>query len=230
MNPKTRIRVGLSLAALVLLAGLVLYGVFDFTTVKRMCLSLKARADAQPILTGLILFSINLLIQAMSVPFKVIASLAAGALMGWAVGGAVTLAGVLCGTTILFAVVRWTGLAVPARFRASGLSSRIIAAFRTSPIRGVAALRMVITLPYPAITIAAATAGLPLAGFIVGSLLGDAPVAYLYAFAGQRLMAMATPGEAISSGWALLLLLAAVVLLGSVAAGRFVLRPRKMAP
>ena len=53
-------------------------------------------------------------------------------------------------------------------------------------------------LPYGPITIACALVGIRFRQFAIGSLLGDLPVAALYAFAGSRLMLLASTDEAIS--------------------------------
>jgi len=206
--------------ALVVAAGICFYVLLDFATVKHWCLEALGFAEAHPVLAAILLFSVNALVQVLALPLKVFASLAAGALLGWLWGGAVTLAGVTSGATLLFTLTKWSRIAIPERLRMHDLGSRLIERFRTNPIRGVAGLRMIVTLPYPPITVAAALAGIPLSDFVLGSILGDAPVAFLYTFAGERLKDLVTPGQAVSMRWAILLLVAAVILFGSMAITR----------
>ncbi|MCU0662614.1 MAG: VTT domain-containing protein [Myxococcota bacterium] len=149
------------------------------------------------------------------IPTKGVATLVAGALVGPLLSGVATLSGVAVGTTMLFfATRRLLGEYVRNRLgpRLAWVEERL--AHR--PIWSMIALRLMITLPYGPITMAAALSRVRYRDFLVGSIIGDLPVIALYSVAGSRLEALASTRDVIDPWSATLLLCAAIVMLASV--------------
>jgi len=215
MTPvKKRLSILLAVIAVVVIACAVFFP--DFSVVKNTVLDLYISAQQHFPVTVLILLALNIVSQMLALPAKTVLSLSAGALIGYLPGTAVTLAGVIAGSVVLFATVRWTGFSLPGKFRPESLGSRIIEKIRARPVRAVMGLRLVLTLPYPAITVGAAAAGIRLRHFVIGSLIGDAPVVVIYNIAGERLRQLAAPSDAISLNEMVILSAAALVLIVSV--------------
>ena len=209
-----RLSILLAVIAVLVIACVVFFP--DFSAVKDTVLSLYSTARQHFLVTLLVLLALNIVSQMLALPAKTVLSLSAGALIGYLPGAAVTLTGVIAGSAVLFATVRWTGFSLPGKFRPESLGSRIVERIRARPIRAVMGLRLVLTLPYPAITVGAAAAGIKLRHFIIGSLIGDAPVVVIYNIAGERLRQLAAPSDAISVNEIIILSAAAIVLIASV--------------
>jgi len=171
------------------------------------------------LLTALALAAAQALSMAFSLPTKAVLTLLAGALLGPWIGSPVTMAGVIAGATALFFFVRRM-VNHERDEKRTGLIATLEKRIRRRPILAVAGLRMVITIPYGPITIAASLAGIRYPRFVLGSLLGDAPVVVLYCMAGERLATLATTSEAVSPVTAVILAAAGIVMLvGALAPG-----------
>ncbi|MCK9463280.1 MAG: VTT domain-containing protein [Proteobacteria bacterium] len=208
---RNRLWILLAAALLAIAVAWVACGRFDLDDVKRAARALDATAAAHPLLAFLGVTAAQAAGMAVSLPTKALLALLAGALLGPFAGAAATEVGVLAGTTALFfGCRRALGPDTLSRFGrlASGLQDRL----RSRPVLAVAGLRLVVTIPYGPITIACAAAGMDYRRFLLGSLLGDLPVAALYAFAGSRLMSLASADEAISPATVVVLVVAGVAM------------------
>jgi uncharacterized membrane protein YdjX (TVP38/TMEM64 family) len=186
-------------AALLALAAAWIFVAARFTLadVKLAARALDEVASAHPIALFLAAMVTQTVGMAFSLPTKALLTLLAGAVLGPLAGAAATEVGVLAGTTALFFGSR-RALGSSALERFGTLAVRLQERLRSRPVLAVAGLRLVITIPYGPITMACAAVGMGYRQFALGSLLGDLPVAALYAFAGSRLMSLASAGEAIS--------------------------------
>ena len=185
---------------------------------KRIAAEISGFAGAHPFLVALAIFAAQAVGMTFSLPTKGVLTVMAGALLGPIPGALATLSGVLLGTTALFF---GSGKLFGDRSseRADGLVAKLTDRIRRRPILAVAGLRLVITLPYGPITIAASLAGIDYKRFLLGSIIGDLPVVLLYSFAGERLAAMATTSEAVSPLTLIILAAAGIALFVSALAG-----------
>jgi len=213
-----RRRILLAIALLALVAACAYVAVrFTFADLKLAARALDAVAGAHPIAVFFGAAAVQAVGMAVSLPTKALLALLAGALLGPLAGAAATEAGVLAGTTALFfGCTRFLGAGTLSRFGA--LAARLEERLRSRPVLAIAGLRLVITIPYGPITIACATLGIGYRQFALGSLLGDLPVTALYAFAGERLMSLASAGEAISPATAIALAAAGVAMFAAAVA------------
>jgi len=165
-----------------------------------------------PLLVGGTLFLALFATGVTTIPLKAVLTLLAGALFGPVVGSALTMAAVLCGTSLTFlAVRRWFRERVENRM--GRLARKLETRVSERPIRAVAGLRLMIWLPYGPITLASSVTSIRYRDFAIGSFLGDLPVIVLYSMAGERLTHLATASDAISPLTVVILIVAGAVLL-----------------
>jgi uncharacterized membrane protein YdjX (TVP38/TMEM64 family) len=215
-DPRSARRWILLAIALAALAAVWIFasGRLTLDDVKRAARALDETAAARPAIAFLGVLAAQAVGMALSLPIKALLALLAGALLGPIAGTAATEVGVLAGTTALFfGCRRVLGDNTLASF--GRLAARLEDRLRARPALAVAGLRLVVTIPYGPITIACAAVGMRYRDFALGSLLGDLPVAALYAFAGSRLMSIASAGEAISPATAIALAAAGAVMLAA---------------
>lgn len=169
----------------------------NFTNVQRWSLELQQFTNTHIILTTLGLVAIQALSMLFTLPTKAIFNIVAGALLGFIGGAVVTLCGALIGTTGLFFFFGRL-FSKPARHRIPDKLKKFEQKIQQRPLLTVASLRMILALPYGAITIFCAIGKIPYRPFIIGSLLGDIPVVALYSAAGLKLAQLANAKEAVS--------------------------------
>jgi uncharacterized membrane protein YdjX (TVP38/TMEM64 family) len=208
-------------------AGIAVSRFFTLADVKRAAEALDGLTGAHPIAVFLCALAAQALGMAFSLPTKALLALLAGALLGPLAGATATETGVLAGTTALYFGCRRL-LDGSSLTRFGTLAGRLEDRLRSRPLLAIAGLRLVITIPYGPITIACAAVGIRYRQFLLGSLLGDLPVTALYAFAGGRLMALASTGEAISPATCVALAGAGVAMFAAALFGPS--RPRDGAP
>lgn len=217
------------LAALIGGGSLLVGRAVSLDDARRWAAAAGALAAEQPVAVFLAVVGLNAVSMALSLPLKALFTVLAGALLGVVAGSAASVVGVLGGTSLLFWAVR-RGLR--ARFletmgeRARRLERRLT----RRPIRAMAALRLIVTLPYGPITIAAALTTIRFRDFLLGSLLGDLPVIALYAVAGRELARLRTLSDVLSPGTLAILLAAAAVFLATALFGGREPAPPKAAP
>ncbi len=209
---------------LLLLGAFVLVGTvccihwMTFAMVQNAVLRWSKDAADHPEWTIPLLFTVQAIGMLFSLPTKALFTLASGALLGAVLGGAVTMAGVLAGTSGLFFAVRRILLPEPKQLDPRLEKIRQRAAQR--PIRTIAGLRLILTLPYGPITVMAALTPMSYGRFLLGSLTGDLPVVALYALAGERLYQLRDSSDAVSWSSVAILCTAGTALFISAIAGQ----------
>lgn len=200
-------------------AGLLVGRAVTLDDARRWAAAAGAFAATQPVLVFLALAALHAALMALSLPLKALVTVVAGALLGAVAGAAATVIGVLAGTSLLFWAVR-RGLRARFQQAMGERARRLEERLARRPIRAMAALRLVVTLPYGPITIAAALTRIRYRDFLLGSLVGDLPVIALYAVAGRELSRLRSLSDVLSPGTLVVLLAAAAVFLATVLFGR----------
>jgi uncharacterized membrane protein YdjX (TVP38/TMEM64 family) len=187
---------------------------FSFDYIKTTALNVQTTAAQHPIITFSALVVIHLTGMVIGVPTKGVFNIVAGALLGIVFGIVATVLGVYLGTTILFLLTRHH-----LRHRYEKIAGSLLKRFENRmnahPIRTMASLRLLITLPFGPITVMSALSQIRYRHFLVGSVLGDLPVIIFYAVAGQQLANLNTSSDAISPQALAVLLSVAVLLIAS---------------
>ena len=199
----------------------------NFETVRQMALQIRNLASAHLIVSFFILLLIHITGMFFTLPTKAIFTMVSGALLGFVPGAMATLAGTLAGTSALFFTAQKL-VDSETLEKLPGLLKRFKARLLHHPMLTVASLRMILVLPYGAITIFCAITRIPYRAFLAGSVLGDIPVILLYSAAGIKLIELTQKNEAISFETVVLLSLAGIGLFaGSLFSGKrkFVLKP-----
>jgi uncharacterized membrane protein YdjX (TVP38/TMEM64 family) len=180
--------------------------------VRRLAEAGQAAVDENPLPVLGMLFAALLVTGITTLPLKAVLTVLAGALFGPIGGSAITMVAILLGTSITFQLVRRYFRERVAKSRGK-LARKLEQRFADRPIRAMAGLRLMITLPYGPITLAAAVTSIKYREFLLGSFIGDLPVIVLYSMAGERLATLASTSEAISPLTVVILVAAGAVLL-----------------
>jgi uncharacterized membrane protein YdjX (TVP38/TMEM64 family) len=204
-----------AIAALWLAAGRFV----TFEEVKAVGRSAAGAARADPLLAAAILALAHAVCMAFSLPSKAVLTLLAGALLGPLLGWAATEAGVLAGTTVLFFAARRL-LRERVEARLGGFARTVHERVSRRPIRAVAGLRLIVTLPYGPVTMAAALSSMRYREFLAASVIGDAPITAIFVLAGERLASLASPSDALSPATLVVLIGGGFLLLASVLLAR----------
>ncbi|MDD5306159.1 MAG: VTT domain-containing protein [Deltaproteobacteria bacterium] len=190
-----------------------------FEEVKVLGQSATGAARANPLLAAAILASAHAACMALSLPMKAVLTLLSGALLGPILGWGATEAGVLVGTTVLFFAARRL-LRARVEARLGGFARTVHERVSQRPVRAVAGLRLIVTLPYGPVTMAAALSSMRYRDFLVASVIGDAPITAIFVLAGERLASLDSPSDALSPTTLAVLIGAGFLLLASVLAAR----------
>ncbi|MBN2342740.1 MAG: VTT domain-containing protein [Deltaproteobacteria bacterium] len=169
----------------------------QFKDVQSYTLQMQSVAQTHLLITTALLFFIQAAGMFFTLPTKAVFNMVAGALLGFFPGALVTIAGTLVGTSGLFWVSRKI---TPDNIfeKLPPLLKRFEQKLLTRPTLTLASLRLILALPYGAITIFAAISGIRFRPFIIGSFLGDIPVVLLYSAAGLQLADLASAKDALS--------------------------------
>ena len=181
----------------------------DFGTIQTLTLKMQSAASAHRVITFLVLLVIQAVGMFFTLPTKAIFNMVGGALLGFIPSAVMIMLGTLLGTTGLFfatqkIVTQDTLEKLPRQLK------KFEKKLQNRPTLTVASLRLILALPYGAITIFCAVTRIPYRAFLTGSLLGDIPVILLYSFAGLKLAELAGTGEAVSPATIIALSLAGV--------------------
>jgi uncharacterized membrane protein YdjX (TVP38/TMEM64 family) len=137
-------------------------------------------------------------LAALAVPVAGMLTLAGGFLFGTLVGGAAALVGATAGATALFLAARTSlGALMERRAQRSGRADRLRrleAGFRAHQASYLLALRLVPLFPFWLVNLVAALFGMKRRTFILCSLAGMAPAAFVYAGIGAGLSAVVAQG------------------------------------
>lgn len=204
--------------ALFLAATVLLGAQLSLEDAKALARSVQGWSAAHLALAVAAIALAQLLSGLTAIPTKGVMTLVGGALVGPLFAGVATLVGVGLGTSALFFATRqllhhWARSHLGPRL--AWVENRL----SRRPIWSMIALRLMITLPYGPITMAAALSRLRYRDFLIGSLIGDLPVIVLYALAGSQLETLASTKDAIDPWSAALLIAAATVMLAGVFLG-----------
>jgi uncharacterized membrane protein YdjX (TVP38/TMEM64 family) len=127
-------------------------------------------------------------------PAAELLTIAGGFLFGRWLGTLYAVVGATAGATLEFLAAR-AGLAGLAA-RAGGWAERVHEGFRRDALSYLLVLRLVPLVPFWIVNLVAAGAGLPLPVFIVGTVVGIIPGAFVYASLGTGLGELAAQGTA----------------------------------
>lgn len=128
-----------------------------------------------------------------SVPGAVWFTIGAGFLFGPVVGAGVALIGATIGATILFIAARYA-FADAVRNRFPGQIKRLQDGLSRDAFTYVMILRLIPAIPFFVINLATALLNVPLRAFVLASLIGMAPAAYVYATLGGKLFEILEEG------------------------------------
>jgi uncharacterized membrane protein YdjX (TVP38/TMEM64 family) len=128
-----------------------------------------------------------------SVPGAIWFTLGAGFLFGPWLGAGVALLGATIGATILFLAARYA-FADWVRNKFPGYVKRLQDGFSQDAFTYVMILRLVPVFPFFVINLATALLNVPLRAFVLASLIGMAPGAYVYATVGGKLSSVVEEG------------------------------------
>ena len=161
-----------------------------------------------------------------SVPGALWFTIGAGFLFGGFLGTGVAVIGASAGATIIFLAARYA-FADWVRERFGGYVKRLQDGFSRDAFTYVLLLRLIPALPFFGINIATAVLNVPLRAYVLGTLIGVVPGAYVYAVVGAKLSEAAI-GEI--PGFLSLLtpdVIAAMVAFAALAIAPWYLRRRK---
>jgi uncharacterized membrane protein YdjX (TVP38/TMEM64 family) len=192
-------RYGPFLAVVALIALVAVTGVWrrvDLAELQRHHAQFRAFVRAHPGESLAAYFGVYAAIATACVPGTGFLSLAGGYLFGPIVGGAVGLAGSVTGSVIVCLAVR--GAFAEAVARRSGPRLRAIeAGLRREAFGYLLSLKMLPFAPFPLANIAAGLAGVRPTAFFFASLLGGAPLSFIYAGLGASLSRVLDSGAPI---------------------------------
>lgn len=136
-------------------------------------------------------FTIYVGVVALSLPGGALLTIAGGFLFGWIMGGAIVVIAATIGATILFLIAR-TSLGEPLAAKAGPKLEKLAAGFRQDALHYLLFLRLVPAFPFWLVNLAPALLGVPLATFVLGTLLGIIPGTFAFAFLGAGLDSVIT--------------------------------------
>jgi len=182
-------RYGPFLAIAALIAIIVVTGVWrhvELDELQRSHAQLRAFARGNPAEGLVAYFGVYVVIAAGCLPGISLVSIAGGYLFGAVAGGAVGLAGSVTGSMIVYAAVR--SAFAEAVTRRSGPRLRAMeAALRRDAFGYLLSLKLMPVAPFPLANIAAGLAGVRPTALLFASLLGSAPLCFIYAGIGASL-------------------------------------------
>jgi uncharacterized membrane protein YdjX (TVP38/TMEM64 family) len=182
-------RYGPFLAIAALIAIIVVTGVWrhvELDELQRSHAQLRAFVRGNPAEGLVAYFGVYVVIAAGCLPGISLVSIAGGYLFGALAGGAVGLAGSVTGSMIVYAAVR--SAFAEAVTRRSGPRLRAMeAALRRDAFGYLLSLKLMPVAPFPLANIAAGLAGVRPTALLFASLLGSAPLCFIYAGIGASL-------------------------------------------
>lgn len=187
----------------------------NFDSIKKQTLLIQTTAQNHIYVAAAGLFLIHLLGMLFTLPIKAIFNIVSGALLGVVAGTAITILGTLIGTTGLFFFSKKI-LRESASTRLPAKLKKFESKLKTHPTITVASLRLILALPYGAITMFSAATNIKYRPFIIGSFLGDIPIVLMYSSAGLKLADLVSAKEALSLTSVVILTLAGIGLFAGV--------------
>ncbi len=158
----------------------------DLPTLKRHRDTLLAFADAHFVAAMAIGFVAYVTAVAFSLPGALVLSLAMGFVFGRWVGSVLVVAAATTGATLVFVAARYL-FADAARRRLGALGERINAGFTENAFSYMLFLRLVPVFPFFLVNLAPAFTTVPLATYVLATLLGIIPGTFVFVNLGQAL-------------------------------------------
>ncbi|HEX2554316.1 MAG TPA: VTT domain-containing protein [Microvirga sp.] len=189
---------GVAAAVGVVVVALKLTGALDhltFTGLARHREFLVAQVHGLGLAAPLVFVLIYALCTALSLPTGLLLSTLSGFLFGTGLGGLYNLVGATVGATIAFLAAK-TILGDLLRARAGPFLQKLEAGFRANELSYMLVLRLVPLFPFWLVNLAPAFLGVRLSTFVVGTLVGIVPGAFVLAGVGTGLGAILDRGEA----------------------------------
>jgi uncharacterized membrane protein YdjX (TVP38/TMEM64 family) len=139
-----------------------------------------------PIASVAAFFGVYLLVVIACAPGPAVLTVASGFLFGPLLGGSVTLVALVSGGSIVFLACR-TAFGDWAAHRAGPIIARIEAGFARNALAYLLALRLMPVAPFFAVNLAAGLARVRLGAFVLATVVGSAPSAFIFASLGAGL-------------------------------------------
>ena len=180
------------LPALALAAGLAAFFALGLNRYVSLDVLREHRADfdafvaAHAIPAGALFILAYATATALSIPGALFLTIAGGLLFGTAPGTALTVLGATAGATVLFLAARST-LGDALRSRAGAWVERMAEGFRGDAFSYLLVLRLVPVVPFFIVNLVPAFLGVPLRTYVVATLIGIVPGAFVYASVGAGL-------------------------------------------
>jgi uncharacterized membrane protein YdjX (TVP38/TMEM64 family) len=197
---KPRLSIVRQIPLWVLGAGLIAFfalGLNDYLTLDLVRENREALKDwvhdnkTQAVLLFVVVYVV---VAAFSLPIAVLVSITGGFLFGSVFGALWGVIGATTGATILFIVAK-SALGDPLRARFADQLKGMEEGFRANAFSYMLLLRLVPLFPFWAVNLAAAFTGVSLAVFVVTTLVGIIPGAFVFASIGNGLNALFEAGE-----------------------------------
>ncbi len=183
--------------------------------------ALRAAAEAEPVLFLVLFTAVYFAIISSALPVGPPMSLMAGFLFGRWVGTAAILVAATAGAAVVFTVARLTAgtaFGLRLRARAGPLGDTVVADLRANAFGYLLVMRLVPLFPFFLVNVLAGLAALPLRTFVLATILGRLPAAFLYVSLGEEVGRVSSFAELASGrivatlcGLALLALVPVVV-------------------
>jgi uncharacterized membrane protein YdjX (TVP38/TMEM64 family) len=199
-NGKPRLSLVRLIPLLVLGAGFVAFfalGLNEYLTLdllKENRDGLKAWVHDHKTQAVLLFIVAYIVVAAFSLPLGALSSVAGGFLFGSVFGAVWIVIGATVGATILFLVAK-TALGEPLRVRFAAQIQKMEEGFRANAFSYLLLLRLVPLFPFWLVNLAPAFLGVSVVTFVVTTLIGIIPGAFVFASIGNGLNALFEAGE-----------------------------------
>ncbi|MFN0116659.1 MAG: TVP38/TMEM64 family protein, partial [Paracoccaceae bacterium] len=181
----------------------------DATAARSAIAALDGWRTDHPLLLGLLYFLAYVAVTTLSLPFAVWMTLGAGALFGFWGGVVIVSLAATAGATGAFLAARYF-LRDAARRRAGDRLSAIDAGIRRDGALYLFSLRLIPAVPFFLVNLLMGLTAIPAGTFAAVSFIGMLPATALYVNAGTQLAAIGKPGDILSPGIVISLLLLGV--------------------
>lgn len=188
--PRGLFRRLLPVAALVLLAGIVYFGI------GRSGITLEALVDHRMAIDGMVqkhrvlavlaFVALYIAVVVASLPGATFLTVAGGFLFGLVTGALAAVIGATIGATLIFLVAR-TAFGEPLLRKAGPRVAKLAEGFREDAFSYLLFLRLVPAFPFFLVNLVPAFAGVRLGPFVAATALGIIPASFVFAFAGTGL-------------------------------------------
>lgn len=158
--------------------------------------ALQAFAAARPVQCAALYVLIYVLTVSVSLPGALVLSLSAGFLFG-PFGGALALAGVTGGSTVVYAACR-TAFGDLLRRRPHPTLQRLEDGFKSDAFGYLLTLRLIPAFPLLLVNVASGLMNIPLRTYLLASVLGMAPSSFVYAGIGSGLGHLFAKGDPVT--------------------------------